>query len=137
MSTITVEVVVNSPVEKVWESWTNPNDIIKWNFASDDWHCPEAENNLVRGGHFRYRMASKDHKDSFDFAGTYTQIEKLKEINYELGDNRQVQIIFEKLSDSSTKIIEIFEAETENSEELQKNGWQSILNNFKNYTEKL
>lgn len=135
MSTITVEVIVNAPVEKVWESWTNPQDIVNWNFASDDWHCPEAENNLVRGGHFRYKMASKDNKSSFDFAGTYTQIEKLKEINYELGDNRQVQIIFEKLSDSSTKIIEIFEAETENSEELQKNGWQSIINNFKNYTE--
>lgn len=137
MSTVTVEVVVKSPVEKVWESWTNPDHITHWNHASADWHCPKAENNLVVGGHFNYTMASVDGNTSFDFSGTYTQIERLKEINYELDDNRQVQIIFERQSDVTTKIIEIFEIESENSEKLQREGWQAILNNFKNYTESI
>lgn len=135
MSTVTVETIVNAPVEKVWECWTSPDDIISWNQASADWHCPKAENNLVVGGRFSYTMAAVDGSASFDFSGTYTQIERLKEINYELDDNRQVQIIFERQSESATKIIEIFEIESENSEKLQRDGWQAILNNFKNYTE--
>lgn len=135
MPTVTVETIVKSPVEKVWESWTTPDNIIHWNYASADWHCPKAENNLVVGGRFSYTMAAVDGSTSFDFTGTYTQIERLKEINYELDDNRQVQIIFERQSDITTKIIEIFEIESENSEKLQREGWQAILNNFKNYTE--
>ncbi len=135
MSTVTVETIVNSPVEKVWECWTSPDDIIHWNQASTDWHCPNAENNLVVGGRFSYTMAAIDGSTSFNFTGTYTQIERLKEINYELDDNRQVQIIFERQSESTTKIIEIFEIESENSEKLQRDGWQAILNNFKNYSE--
>lgn len=135
MPTVTVETIVKSPVEKVWESWTTPDDIIHWNQASADWHCPKAENNLVVGGRFSYTMAAVDGSASFDFSGTYTQIERLKEINYELDDNRQVQIIFERQSESATKIIEIFEIESENSEKLQRDGWQAIIDNFKNYTE--
>ncbi len=135
MPTVTVETIVKSPVEKVWESWTSPEHIIHWNHASADWHCPKAENNLIVGGRFNYTMAAVDGSTSFDFTGTYTQIERLKEINYELDDNRQVQIIFERQSDVTTKIIEIFEIESENSEKLQREGWQAILNNFKNYTE--
>lgn len=135
MSTVTVETIVSAPVEKVWEYWTNPDHIIHWNQASTDWHCPKAENNLVVGGHFNYTMSAVDGSTSFNFTGTYTQIEKLKEINYELDDNRQVQIIFERQSESTTKIIEIFEIESENSEQLQRDGWQAILNSFKNYTE--
>lgn len=135
MSAITVEAVVKSPVEKVWETWTNPEDIVHWNYASNDWHCPKAQNNLVVCGHFNYLMSAVDSSVSFEFTGTYTHIDKFKEINYELDDNRQVQIIFEKLSDTSTRVTEIFESETENSEKLQKEGWQAILNNFKNYTE--
>ena len=135
MSTITIEVVVKSPVEKVWESWNNPVDIMQWNYASSDWHCPKAENNLKVGGHFCYTMSALDDSASFDFTGTYTHIDHQKEINYELTDQRQVQIVFQKISDSTTQITEIFEAETENSQKLQKEGWQAILNNFKNYTE--
>ncbi len=135
MPTVTVETIVKSPVEKVWECWTTPDDIIHWNQASADWHCPKAENNLVVGGRFSYTMAAVDGSSSFDFSGTYTQIERLKEINYELDDNRQVQIIFERQSESATKIIEIFEIESENSEKLQRDGWQAIIDNFKNYTE--
>ncbi len=135
METIQIEAIVNSPVEKVWEYWTNNDHVTKWNHASDDWHCPKAENNLKEGGHFSYIMAAKDGSTSFDFNGTYSHIMPLKEINYELEGGRQVQVIFEKLSEKSTKVIEIFEAETENSLELQKNGWQSILDNFKTHTE--
>lgn len=135
MSTITVEAIVKSPVEKVWEYWTSPNHIVSWNHASKDWHCPKAINNLTVGGHFSYTMSALDNSASFDFSGTYTRIDHQKEINYELDDKRQVQIIFERQSEASTKIIEIFEIETENSEKLQRDGWQFILNNFKNYTE--
>ncbi len=137
MSSITIEVTVKSSVEKVWEYWTEPQHITNWNYASDDWCCPKAVNNLVVGGRFSYTMAAVDGTNSFDFSGVYTQIERLKKINYKLDDNRQVQIIFEKNSESTTKIIENFEIESENSEKLQRDGWQAILNNFKKYSESL
>ncbi len=137
MSSITIEVTVKSSVEKVWGYWTEPQHITNWNYASDDWCCPKAVNNLVVGGRFSYTMAAVDGTNSFDFSGVYTQIERLKKINYKLDDNRQVQIIFEKNSESTTKIIENFEIESENSEKLQRDGWQAILNNFKKYSESL
>lgn len=135
MNTIEVETVVNSPVEKVWEYWTRPEHVTSWNHASDDWYCPEAKNDLRVGGSFSFIMSSRDGTNSFDFSGIYSRVEDFKEINYSLGDNREVQVIFEKMGESSTRVTEIFEAETENSEDLQRSGWQSIIDNFKNYTE--
>ncbi len=137
MPKITVETIVNKPVAKVWESWTLPEHITKWNQASPDWHCPSASNDLRVGGSFSSTMAAKDGSSSFDFAGVYTKVTPHKEISYKMADNREVEIIFNEEGDNSTKIIETFDAETSHSLEQQEEGWQSIMNNFKNYTENL
>lgn len=132
--TIQVETIVHAPIEKVWKYWSEPEHIIKWNYASDDWHTPKAENDLRTGGKFSSIMASKDGKHSFDFYGTYDLVEKPNRIEYTLGDNRKVTILFSEEGES-TGIKEIFEAENTNSAEMQKIGWQAILDHFKKYIE--
>ncbi|TWI02264.1 uncharacterized protein YndB with AHSA1/START domain [Flavobacterium tiangeerense] len=131
---ITVQNTINAPIEQVWEKWTTPHHIMKWNNASDDWHTPFAENDLKVGGKFKYTMASKDGAMQFEFEGVYTKVENLSLIEYQLADGRKVIIVFEKEADR-IKIIESFDPETENTEELQKNGWQAILDNFKKHVE--
>lgn len=131
---ITVEVTVNKPVDKVWKIWTTPADIMKWNNASDDWHTPKAENDLRVGGKFLSRMEAKDSSFGFDFIGTYTSVKTNEEIAYTMEDGRTCVTNFTSAG-SSTKIVTVFEAETENSIELQKGGWQAIANNFKKYAE--
>lgn len=133
---ITVKTQVNAPLKTVWESWTLPHHIVNWNFASQDWHCPNAENNLQVGESFKSTMAAKDGSMSFDFEGSYTAIETQKKIEYTLADGREVSILFEDLGES-TNVTETFNPENVNSLELQKNGWQAILDNFKTYTETL
>lgn len=131
---ITLETTINAPVAKVWAHWGMPEHIVNWNNASDDWHTPHAENDLRTGGSFSYTMAAKDESFKFDFGGTYTNVEQERIIEYTLGDNRKVKIEFVTQGDQ-TKVIESFEAETENSEDLQRTGWQMILDNFKKYVE--
>src|SRR3970040_2853595 len=131
---ITVETVVNAPIDTVWKKWTNPDDIVKWNNASDDWHTTRAENDLKVGGKFLSRMEAKDGSTGFDFSGTYDTIKQNEIIEYTADDNRKVQVHFFD-GDDKTTIIEVFEAENENPIEMKKSGWQSILNNFKKYTE--
>jgi len=126
--------MVNAPMARVWEYFTGPTHIIKWNFASDDWQCPSAENNLVVGGTFNYRMEAKDGSFGFDFGGTYNEIKPNLLIAYTLGDGRKVSVTFASAGDQ-TNIVETFEAETQNSPEIQKAGWQAILDNFKKYVE--
>ncbi len=135
MNPISVETSINAPIEKVWEFWTEPEHIMNWNFASDDWECPQAMNDLRVCGTFSATMAAKDKSASFDFAGTYTHIEEGSIIEYTITDGRKVKVIFESISDTETKITEIFDPESENSEEMQRSGWQAILDNFKKYTE--
>jgi uncharacterized protein YndB with AHSA1/START domain len=131
---ITVETTVNAPVEKVWQYWTLPEHITKWNNASDDWHTPSAENDLRVGGKFVSRMEAKDGSFGFDFGGMYDEIKTHELIAYTLGDGRKVSINFSP-SANGTKVVEAFEAESVNPAEMQKGGWQAILNNFKKYTE--
>jgi len=133
--TITIQTVINSPVEKVWKLWTAPEHITKWNSASDSWHTPRAENDLCVGGKFLCRMEAKDGSFGFDFGGVYDEIVKNELIAYTLDDNRKVRITFTKNTDAETKLVEIFEVESTNPLEMQRNGWQSILNNFKKYVE--
>lgn len=131
---ITVEAFVNASVEKVWEYWSKREHITQWCNASADWHVPDAENDLRVDGKFSTRMEAKDGSFGFDFAGVYDEVKKNELIAYTLGDERKVSIIFS--SDANiTKVTETFEAEEENSVELQKGGWQAILNNFKTYVE--
>lgn len=131
---IFIEALINASIEKVWESWTESAHIVKWNHASDDWHCPKAENDLRIGGKFCYRMESTDGKIGFDFVGTYRRINPQVLIEYILDDGRKVDVQFKSI-DGITKVVEIFEAENENPHDMQKTGWQAILNNFKKFTE--
>jgi uncharacterized protein YndB with AHSA1/START domain len=131
---ITVKTIVNAPVEKVWKYWTEPKHIMKWNNASDDWHTPFAENDLRVGGKFLSRMEAKDGSFGFDLSGIYDEVNLHEVISYTLPDDRKVKIIFVG-HENKTDIIETFHAETENSIELQQQGWQAILDNFKKYAE--
>ena len=131
---VTVETAVSLPVAKVWEMWTNPWHIIHWNQASRDWHTSRAENDLKKYGRFLFRMEARDGSFGFDFSGEYRKVVNHKIIEYILDDGRRVAINFAE-EKNRTLITEAFEAEEINSVELQKNGWQSILNNFKRYAE--
>jgi len=131
---ITVQAIINAPVEKVWKYWTTPDDIIKWNNASPDWHTTHAVNDLRLWGKFSSRMEAKDGSMGFDFSGVYKNVILHKQIEYTLDDQREVTISFSS-SDGKTKISETFEAEDTNSIELQKFGWQAIMDNFKKYVE--
>jgi uncharacterized protein YndB with AHSA1/START domain len=133
-TSITVENTVNAPVEKVWQLWTSPEHIVQWNNASEDWHTPRAENDLRTGGKFLSRMEAKDGSFGFDFGGVYDEVKSNELIAYTLGDGRKVTIIFSS-NNGRTHVLETFEAETTNSLELQKYGWQSILDSFKKYAE--
>jgi uncharacterized protein YndB with AHSA1/START domain len=131
---ITIQATVDAPVEKAWNYWTSPEHITKWNNASADWHTPWAKNDLRPGGKFQSRMESTDGSMGFDFEGIYETVIPHKLIEYLLGDGRKVSIVFTSQG-NSTGIVETFEAETTNSVELQRNGWQAILDNFKRYAE--
>ena len=131
---ITVQTKVNAPIEKVWKFWTEPGHIIKWNNASDDWHTPRAENDLRVGGKFLARMEAKDGSFGFDFGGDYTNVVDNQTIEYVLGDGRKVKIDFSS-EGNATKVVETFDAENTHPVEVQRGGWQAILDNFKKYTE--
>jgi len=131
---IIIETVVKADINKVWNCWTGPEHIMQWNQASDDWHCPAARNDLKKGGKFSFTMSSKDGKSSFDFEGIYDDVVYHKKIASALADGRHILVLFENLG-NQTKVIERFDPENENPEELQRNGWQAILDNFKKYVE--
>ncbi|OGZ45529.1 MAG: hypothetical protein A3C84_04225 [Candidatus Ryanbacteria bacterium RIFCSPHIGHO2_02_FULL_48_12] len=132
--TITVETVVHADADKVWEFWNTPEHIEHWMHASDDWECPKAVNDLTIGGRFSFTFAAKDGSNSFNVTGVYTAIEENKHIAYTMDDARIVTVSFES-GDGGVHIVETFEMEHENSEELQRSGWQAILDNFKSYVE--
>lgn len=135
MNKITVETVVKAPISKVWKYWNKPEHITHWAFASDDWESPVAENDLREGGKFKTTMAAKDRSASFDFTGTYTAIKEHELIEYDMDEaNRHVQVEFSEIPDG-VKVTETFDPENENSEEMQRSGWQAILDNFKKYVE--
>ena len=131
---VEVKTRVHAPLDQVWTCWVTPEHVMGWNFASDDWHTPKATNNLRTDGRFVYTMAAKDGSFSFDFSGTFVEITELQKIITRLDDDRMVVVEFEKI-DHEVLVRETFEIEDENSEELQRLGWQAILDNFKKYTE--
>jgi uncharacterized protein YndB with AHSA1/START domain len=132
---ITIAATISAEKQKVWDYYTQPEHIIKWNFASDDWQCPKAENDLQVGGKYFARMEAKDGSFGFDFEGIYIEVDKEKNFTYEMADGRQSSVNFEK-TEKGTLVTITFDAENENPEELQKAGWQAILHNFKKYTER-
>lgn len=132
---IVVGAEVNQPIQNVWDHWTKPEHIIHWNFAIDSWCCPSAETDLREGGKFSYRMEAKDGSMGFDYWGIFQEVEPLKNLEIKLGDERMVWVSFDKVNDNTTRITETFEIEDENSAEMQRQGWQNIVDNFKIYSE--
>ena len=131
---ITIENSINAPVKKVWDYWTKPEHITKWNNASDDWHTPRAENDVRIGGKFLSRMEARDGSMGFDFGGVYDSVKPNEYIEYTMGDGRKVKIVFASKG-NITHIIETFDAENTNPIEMQRGGWQAILDNFRQYAE--
>jgi uncharacterized protein YndB with AHSA1/START domain len=131
---ITIEATINASLAKVWQYYTEPKHITLWNNASDDWHTTRAENDLRQGGKFLYRMEAKDGSFGFDFGGVYDEVKANELIGYTMDDGRKAKIVFAS-ADDRTKIVIDFDAETENPIELQRDGWQAILDNFKKYVQ--
>jgi uncharacterized protein YndB with AHSA1/START domain len=131
-NTITVETVVNAPITKVWEYWNGPEHITKWARASDDWEAPTAENDIRAGGKFNIRMQAKDGSSGFDFVGVYSSVEPNKLIEYDMPDGRHVKVVFTETGEG-VRVVETFDPENENPAEMQRSGWQAILDNFKKY----
>ena len=130
---IHVETTVSAPLARVWEAYTDPADVMKWNFADDSWHCPYATSDLREGGEFSSRMEAKDGSFGFDFAGTYTKIESQRRIEYAFGD-RKASVDFSEGANGVTVAVD-FDGEDTHSEEMQRGGWQAILENFKKHAE--
>lgn len=131
---ITIDTLIDAPLDKVWTCYTDPDHITRWNFASDDWCCPSASNDLRVGGRYTARMEAKDGSFGFDFGGTYTELTPRASMSYVLDDGRAVTTRFEQIDDK-TRVTTAFEAEGQNPVEMQRDGWQAILNNFKAHAE--
>lgn len=133
-NSITVETVVKASMSKVWDCWNMPEHIVKWAFASDDWEASAAENDVRVGGKFKTIMSAKDKSESFDFTGVYTAVKEHGLIEYDMDDKRHVKVEFVETPDG-VKVTETFDSENENTEDVQRSGWQAILDNFKKCTE--
>jgi uncharacterized protein YndB with AHSA1/START domain len=131
---ITVVTIVNATLEKVWQAWNTPEDIMQWNAASNDWHTPISRVDLRPGGRFYARMEAKDGSMGFDFEGTYTNVIDKQLIEYVMSDGRTVSVRFEE-AEGGVKVTETFDADNEYSEEMQREGWQSILEKFREWVE--
>lgn len=131
---VKIEATIAADIDKVWDYWTQPEHIMNWNFASDDWQCPKAENDLRPGGKYLARMEAKDGSFGFDFEAVYDEVDDKKRITYTLADGRQSTTTFED-ENGQTKVKTAFDPESQNPVEFQQQGWQAILNNFKKYTE--
>lgn len=135
MNKVTIDITILAPVEKVWDYFNDPKHIVKWNFAHESWYCPSSENDLKVGGKFNNRMEAKDGSFGFDFTGIYDEVDKNERIKYNIEDGREVEVIFEKIDENTTKVTQIFDPEKQNSVEMQREGWYAILNNFHKYVE--
>ena len=132
---ITVETLVRSDIASVWKAWNTPEDIKRWNAASDDWHTTSSSLDLREGGKFKSRMEAKDGSMGFDFSGTYTKVVDNQVIEYALDDGRSVTVEFTE-DGNGVKVVETFEVEPTNSPEMQRDGWQAILDNFRRFVER-
>jgi uncharacterized protein YndB with AHSA1/START domain len=131
---ITISTFVARPVAHVWTCWAEPAHIMQWNAASDDWHCPKATNDLRTGGAFSSTMAARDGSFSFDFEGVYDEVRPNERIAYTMADGRSCEVLFSP-ENGGTRVIESFDAETQNPVEMQRAGWQAILDRFKAHAE--
>lgn len=133
---VTISTKIMAPLSLVWRAWTNPDHVVNWNFAADSWHCPSATSEFKIGGKFSYRMEAKDNSFGFDFKGEFTEIKPMESLAFQLDDDRRVWVSFEQQGDE-VSLVEEFEAEEVNDLDFQKQGWNTILENFKIYVEDL
>ncbi len=131
---ITVTSTVNADTKKTWDYYTQPKHITQWNFADPSWQCPSASNDLQVGGKYTARMEAKNGNFVFDLEGTYTEVMEGKKLTFKLDDGREVTASF-TADGNATHVSVVFDAEDTNPVEMQKGGWQAILDNFKKYTE--
>lgn len=136
MFPITINTIIQSDLETVWNCWNQPTHITKWNFASDDWHCPNAEVDLRVGGFLKSTMAAKDGSFEFEFGGIYEEVVNLQKIRFSMSDGRNVTVQFEELAEG-IRVVETFDPEDQNPLDMQEAGWSAILNNFKKHVESL
>lgn len=132
---ITISTTTSASVERAWQAFTTPADITRWNFASADWCCPSAEVDLRVGGTYKARMEAKDKSFGFDFAAVYEEVEPHKALTLLMGDGRRARTTFEATG-TGTKVTTVFDAEAQNSVEMQRSGWQAILDNFRRHIER-
>lgn len=135
MEPIKIDITILEPIEKVWDYFNTPQHITRWNFANESWQCPSAENDLKVGGKLKTRMEAKDGSFGFDYVGVYDEIVPFQKLKYHLEDGRNVEVLFEKVDAETTKVTQIFDPESANSREMQREGWYAILNNFHKYVE--
>jgi uncharacterized protein YndB with AHSA1/START domain len=133
-SPITIEATINAPLSKVWEYWNNPEHITQWAFAADDWEATDSKNDLRVGGNFSTIMGAKDKSASFEFGGVYSVVEENSRIEYDMSDSRHVSTEFSETPEG-VKVIQTFDPEDENPRDMQRDGWQAILDNFKKHVE--
>ncbi|GAB1396998.1 SRPBCC family protein [Saprospiraceae bacterium] len=133
-TSVKIDAWIASDIKKVWHCWTQPEHITKWNFASEDWYCPSASNELTVGGKYTARMEARDGSFGFDFEAIYDEIVEHNKISYTMPDGRKVTTTFEA-DNGATNVTTVFDAESMNPVEMQQAGWQAILNNFKKYVE--
>jgi uncharacterized protein YndB with AHSA1/START domain len=126
---VRIEAVVAAPIDLAWVAFTTPADITEWNFASEDWHCPDAAVDLRVGGTYKARMEAKDGSLGFDFEGIFEEVEPHRAVTLAMADGRRARTTFEPLGDS-TRVSTVFDAEAQNAIEMQRAGWQAILDNF-------
>ncbi len=132
---ITISTTTSASVERAWQAFTTPADITRWNFANDDWCCPNADVDLKVGGAYKARMEAKDKSFGFDFEAVYEEVEPHKAVTLLMSDGRRARTTFEAVG-AATKVTTIFDAEAQNSLEMQRNGWQAILDNFRRHIER-
>ncbi|THF87082.1 polyketide cyclase [Deinococcus sp. KSM4-11] len=132
---ITVTTDIDAPLDAVWTAWTAPEHITQWNQASPDWHCPKASNDLRPGGLFSSTMAARDGSFEFEFGGEHTAVVPHERIESRLGDGRTMQVVFEAQGAHRTRVTETFEPEGQNPVEMQRAGWQAILDTFRQHVE--
>lgn len=134
MARIRVETTVDAPLDQVWAAYVEPEHIVHWNAASDEWHCPRSTVDLREGGHFSSRMEARDGSMGFDFEGTWTAVEPHQRLQYRMDDDRMVDVAFSD-GDPGVRVVVEFDAEQENPAEMQREGWQAILDTFRRYVE--
>jgi uncharacterized protein YndB with AHSA1/START domain len=134
MQPITITTEIAAPIDTVWNCWNTPEHIMQWNAAHESWHCPASKIDLRPGGEYHTTMAARDGSMSFDFWGTYDEVQAPTFVSSTLGDGRKMSVRFDALEEG-TRVTETFDPENQNPIDMQRAGWQSILDNFKRYVE--